>query len=961
MRLGSYEILSALGAGGMGEVYRARHVKLGREAAVKVLPREFASDPQRLRRFVREARAASALNHAAIVTIYDIDEHDGTTYIAMELVDGVTLKQRLSGGPLDTSEALRLATSIAEGLARAHEAGVVHRDLKPENLMITRDGQVKILDFGLAKHVAAGGDEPIDLTTMSQVTQEGVVLGTLPYMSPEQAAGRTLDHLSDQFSFGVVVYEMLCGRRPFVGDSRAAVISAIMRDRPPAPSDQRPAIPAKLEQIVQRCLEKDRGRRYASTSELSDALRHIGRSGSDSRQGVKPGRGLVAAGLAVLVLAVGVALWYWLKDDVTRWLARDTAAEITRLTEAGEIYPAFRLAHQLHARMPDDAGVKKMLERITIPVSIVTNPPGAQVDVKGYASPDEPWMRLGETPLEGVRIPYALMHWKISKAGFRTFEGAPFGVRPFTAFAQGFPLEPEQSAPELMVRVPGGFFQRPGFPPVELRDYWLDTYEVTNDQFKAFLDAGGYEKQEYWTEPFADDGKVLAREDAMDRFVDTTHRPGPAGWELGAYKEDEGGYPVGGVSWYEAAAYCRFVGKSLPTLFHWSAATAQDQLSDIVRVSNFGAAGPAPVGSHAGLGDYGTYDMAGNVKEWCWNSVGTNRYILGGSWGEPTYTFRIDADVRPPLSRLPNHGFRCALYEEQPAETLLQPLTTSYLSAGGEPVNDAIFEAYRRMYAYDRTILSAEVEARDDSSPHWRKETVSFRAAYGDERVIAHLFLPRNARPPYQVVVWFPGNDVFFLPEGEALASPYLFDFIPRSGRALVYPVYKGTYERHVPFSFAPNEWRDMIVMWSKDLSRTVDYLEQRADMDTDKLAYYGFSSGAIYGPIFTAVDQRFKASVLLAGGLYGDFPPEADALNFAPRSHLPTLMVNGQDDFINPLESSQKPLFRLLGAPADRKRHARLEGGHIVPDRLALIEEVLAWLDRYLGPVGTSGSEDGE
>jgi serine/threonine protein kinase len=214
----------------MGEVYRARHVKLGREAAIKVLPSELASDADRLKRFEHEARAASALNHPGIVTIYDIDEDDGTSYIAMELVEGQTLRERLADGPLDTSEALRLAIAIAEGLARAHEAGIVHRDVKPDNVMITRDAQVKILDFGLAKQTPTGIELQTDLTTMSRMTQQGMVLGTVPYMSPEQAAGRAVDHLSDQFSFGVVLYEMVCGRRPFQGDSVATVLSAIRRE-----------------------------------------------------------------------------------------------------------------------------------------------------------------------------------------------------------------------------------------------------------------------------------------------------------------------------------------------------------------------------------------------------------------------------------------------------------------------------------------------------------------------------------------------------------------------------------------------------------------------------------------------------------------------------------------------------------------------------------------------------------
>ncbi|MCG6927129.1 MAG: protein kinase [Acidobacteria bacterium] len=950
-RLGPYEILSPLGAGGMGEVYRARHVKLGREAAIKVLPSDVASDPERLRRFEREARAASALNHPAIVTIYDIDDDDGTSYIAMELVDGETLRERMASGPLAPEEALRLAIAIAEGLARAHEAGIVHRDLKPDNVMITGEGQVKILDFGLAKHTPTRQELHTDLTTMSRTTRQGMVLGTVPYMSPEQAAGRTVDQMSDQFSFGVVLYEMLCGRRPFQGESTATVLSAILRDSPPPPRSLRPDTPREAESIVQRCLSKEPERRYPSTQDLVEALRRCER-GFRAGTALSVGRPAVAAVLILLAAVGAVAGWLWLHDDIVRWMERDALAEIGRLTETGELAEAYGLARGLKTKMPDDPEVQEMLDRITLPISIVTEPPGAEVQVRPYAAPDAPWVHLGETPLQGVRVPYALMQWRISKRGFETFEGAPFGERPFTAFALGFPLDPEGSRPEGMVRVPGGPYLRPGFPPVQLSDYWLDRHEVTNAEFKEFVDAGGYEREEYWTEPFEEDGRELPQDEAMSRLVDATGRPGPAGWEFGAYDEGEADFPVGGVSWYEAAAYCRSVGKRLPTLYHWSAAAIQNQLSDIVQVSNFGGEGPVPVGSRPGLGDFGTYDMAGNVKEWCWNANGRARYILGGSWGEPTYTFRPDADAQPPLSRGLRHGLRCARYEEPVDEAWFQAVTPTYHEVSPEPVSDEIFEAFRGIYAYDPSPLEATVDAVDDTSPHWRQETVSFGAAYGGERVIVHLFLPRNARPPYQPIVWFPGNDAFMVPSGGSLASPYLFDFIARSGRALVYPVYKGAYERKSPFSFAPNEWRDMIVLWSKDLRRTVDYLEERPDMDADRLGYYGFSAGAVYGPLFTAVEDRFAAAVYLSGGLFGERPPEADVVNFAPRSTVPTLMINGRDDFVISYEFQQRPLFELLGTPEDQKRHARLEGGHIPPDRLAIIEEVVGWFDRYLGPV---------
>ncbi len=939
-----------------GEVYRAKHLKLGREDAIKVLPTEVASEPERLRRFEREARAASALNHPAIVTIYDIDEHEGTTYIAMELVEGVTLRERLQSGPVETKEAVRLSTAIADGLARAHAEGIVHRDLKPDNIMITANGHVKILDFGLAKQLAKGADAVSALTTLSRTTREGMVMGTVPYMSPEQAAGRPVEHLSDQFSFGVVLYEMLCGRRPFQGDSVGTILSAILRDTPEPPRSLRPDTPKDVEDVVHRCLEKDPAKRYPSTFELREALERCGANQAGGA-GLTLGWRTVAAALVGLAIAGGSAAWIWAHDDVVKWMERDTIADITSLTDIGELSEAWRLARELQAKVSDDPDVQKMIDRITIPVAIVTKPPGAEVRMKAYASADAPWVDLGETPLVGVRVPYALSEWEIAKDGYETFEGAPFGTRPFTAFGEGFTLAPEGEHPEGMARVPGGAYVRVGFPRVELDDYWLDKYEVTNRGFREFVDAGGYDSDAYWIEPFIDNGQEIPRDEAIARLVDATGRPGPAGWELGAYGEGQADFPVGGVSWYEAAAYCRFVGKTLPTLFHWSAAAIQDQFSDIVRVSNFGREGPVPVGSHPGLGDFGTYDMAGNVKEWTWNKGETGHYILGGSWGDPTYTFRLDPDMRPSFARAPSHGFRCAQYPAPVDDALLARLTPDFAVGEIEPVSDEVFEAYRRMYAYDPVTLESTVDSVDDSSPYWRTETVSFKAAYGNDRVIAHLFLPRNAEPPFQPVVWVPGNDAFFLPPGDALASPYLFDFIPRSGRALIYPVYLGTYERHMPFSFATNEWRDMIVSWSKDFSRTVDYLETRDDMDTEKLGYYGFSSGGIYGPIIGAVDDRVQAMALLAGGLFAGMAPEANPVHFAPRSHVPTLMINGEDDFLNPLETSQKPFFRLLGAPEEHKRHVRLEGGHIFADRVALLEEVLAWFERYLGPVKTTSS----
>ena len=275
-RLGPYEVLAAIGAGGMGEVYRARDTRLGREVAIKVLPSELSSDPDRLGRFEQEARSASALNHPNIVTVHDIGRADGVAYIAMELVEGKTLREVLLPGSLSTKQILRIGVQAAEGLARAHSVGIVHRDLKPENLMIARDGLVKILDFGLAKlSVPESGVLSSMPTIAREQTQPGSVLGTVGYMSPEQASGRPLDFRSDQFSLGSILYEMAAGRKAFQRETAVDTLSAILHEEPAPIASINPQAPAPLRWIVERCLAKDADERYASTRDLARELETV--------------------------------------------------------------------------------------------------------------------------------------------------------------------------------------------------------------------------------------------------------------------------------------------------------------------------------------------------------------------------------------------------------------------------------------------------------------------------------------------------------------------------------------------------------------------------------------------------------------------------------------------------------------------------------------------------------------
>ena len=269
-RLGPYEVVSRLGAGGMGEVWRARDSRLQREVAIKVLPGDVAADAGRLKRFEKEARSASALNHPNIVTIYDIGQSDSVSWIAMELVEGKTLRELLFAGALPVRRVLAIATQVGDGLARAHEAGIVHRDLKPENVMVTKDGRVKILDFGLAKLTYTGAEsgEGTILPTDTG-TGAGVILGTVGYMSPEQASGQPVDYRSDQFSFGSIFYELVTGKRAFVGKTGVDTLSAILNEEPAPITTLNPQVPTPLRWIAERCLAKDPGDRYASTTDLA--------------------------------------------------------------------------------------------------------------------------------------------------------------------------------------------------------------------------------------------------------------------------------------------------------------------------------------------------------------------------------------------------------------------------------------------------------------------------------------------------------------------------------------------------------------------------------------------------------------------------------------------------------------------------------------------------------------------
>ena len=355
-RLGPYEILSAIGAGGMGEVYRARDPRLSREVAIKVLPASFSQDADRLRRFEQEAKAAGVLNHPNITAVYDIGEVDGAPYVVQELLAGETLRSVLAGGRLSARKVIDYALQIAHGLAAAHEKGIVHRDLKPENLFVTNDGRVKILDFGLAKLTQneGSGSAVTNLPTETRGTEPGVVLGTLGYMSPEQVRGRSADARSDIFSFGAILYEMLSGKRAFHGDSAADTMSAILKEDPPDLSVTNQNVSPGLDRIVRHCLEKNPEQRFHSAHDLAFDLESLSTASGQAAPATARARTLRLPPIALVLagLAVGFGLAFvTLRGLASRRTGEGAMPTYTRLTNlsGAEEFPTLSPDGQLLA------------------------------------------------------------------------------------------------------------------------------------------------------------------------------------------------------------------------------------------------------------------------------------------------------------------------------------------------------------------------------------------------------------------------------------------------------------------------------------------------------------------------------------------------------------------------------------------------------------------------------------
>ena len=908
-----YRILEKLGEGGMGVVYKAQDLKLDRPVALKFLPSDLLRDPESKQRFVHEAKAASALDHPNICNVHDIGEtDDGQSFIVMACYEGETLKKKIERGPLNIEETVDIAIQVAQGLAKAHEHGIVHRDIKPANIMITSEGVAKIVDFGLAK---VGG--------RSMLTRAGSTLGTAAYMSPEQARGEEVGQGTDIWSLGVILYEMLSGQLPFRSEHDAALIYSILNEDPKHVDQIRPDVPQELSKIVRKTLKKDPSERY---TRAADFLADLAGFKSTLLQPATAQENLVGLArrlmhpkiliplVGVVIVIAGALAWYVDRAGKIRWAKSEAIAAIERLAEEARMtgtwagyQDAFKIASEAERFIPNDSALAQLWPKFSIRMKVSTDPPGANAYYKEYSCVGDEWDYVGVTPLNSVRVPTGFFRWKFEKAGFDTMLAV--SLREDSLYRK---LDTLGKTPRGMVRVSGGKSIEIEDTVVTLGEFFIDKYEVTNAQFMEFVEAGGYKNPQYWKYEFTGNGKKLSWQGAMEQFVDATGRPGPSTWQAGDYPDAQGDYPVSGVSWYEAAAYAEFSGKDLPTAYHWYRAAGlvmifQGIATKIGNLSNFGGAGPSRVGTHEGMSSFGAYDMAGNVREWCLNETKGGRCVRGGAWNDASYMYGHLSQA-PAFDRSAKNGFRCVRYVDEAkiphrAFGLVDWPTRDYKHE--HPVSDAIFHVYADQFAYDKTDLNPAVEKSDEGSPDCVREKVTFDAAYARERVIALLFLPRKSVGPFQTVIVFPGIYAFWETTSDEIDAESEFDYILKSGRAVVYPIYYGTYERNkIDLNFSKawpkkkyqNAYTELLIKWVKDFGRTIDYLATRKDIDTSRLAYLGISWGGRLGTIFTAVEGRLKASVLILGGFAADASPrpEADEFNYTARVLIPTFMLNG-------------------------------------------------------------------
>jgi formylglycine-generating enzyme required for sulfatase activity/dienelactone hydrolase len=745
-------------------------------------------------------------------------------------------------------------------------------------------------------------------------------------------------------------------------------------------------VPKDLQDIILDALEKDPERRFQSAGAVVDHFRKMDETYSRPADGrifkrLKKKPWIAVGGIAaVLLLIFWVILPYY--QLVKRQKAKELLPQIQKLITEQKYSEAFHLAKEAENELKDDPEFKQLVPGYADSLTITTKPEGTKVFLKRYA-PDQNTEKeyIGVSPIKNkpvIRGGYKIF---LEKDGYvpceRIFSSAlalEGSKRPTDVMIEVNLLEMQKYI-DQMVLVPGGPYELVGWDAptadeIQLDDFYIDKYEVSNKDFKAFIDAGGYLKKQYWKYPFLHKGQALSWAEGIKQFTDQTGLPGPRHWKNQEYPEGKKNHPVIDICWYEAVAYAEYVNKKLPTIFQWekAARNGEYQVYDLVMPwglknpndnilhrANFESSGTETVASFEfGISPFGCYNMAGNVREWCFNETNIGFITTGGSWQDPVYMF-ANFGTFPAFYTSPTLGFRCVRTTAELTGPDALKIDLEERIPVYSPVEEKTFKTYFAHYRYDKKPLNPQIVDSTETAD-WIKEKIIFSGANKDH-IIAYLYLPKKAAKPFQCINWIPHSGVISGSQNTDEAAEYGLAAHIKAGRALLAIVPKGARERPRDPSFehpdiATVKYREMVIEYVTEFSLGIDYLATRDDIDMDKLAFLGTSWGATRtGVIIAALERRYGSVIFVAGGIPKrnlKALPEVNMINFAPNIKAPKLLLNGKYDEAFALETEALPFYELLTEP---KKLVLVESGHVPPmeKRVPIVNK---WLDDTLGPV---------
>lgn len=657
------------------------------------------------------------------------------------------------------------------------------------------------------------------------------------------------------------------------------------------------------------------------------------------------GNKIIPISLSIISVLIILNVYQFINSRGNSYSQKEVRDQVTKLIETSDFVEAFKLYNEF----PENVFINEQLNKFSRKIKIRSPNDDVtvsyQIDLDNLSNNN--WDFLCDIPCEVV-VPFGNIKYKFEKDGYSSVERLLF-VRDSLSIS----LSEINKSTQKMVLIKNNKLKlrTAGLDHLnseKVGDYYIDKFEVTNKEYSKFIMNGGYDDESLWK------FDQLKNRDRKKLFVDKTGFIGPAGWELGAYPNQDADYPVSGISWFEAMAYCRSIGKDLPNIYQWDYAASLAKSSDIVPRSNMNSVAKVKVGFKKIISAFGLYDIAGNVSEWVYNSSDNNtKVIMGGSWEDPGYIFNTLFN-KDPFNRDKNNGCRCVKSSDNNLSLLKKVSNPSYNIINAKPVSKNVYDAYLSMYKYSKFDLEVEILSDTLIKPEKYSITkVAYNTPYG-ERMFSYIYKPEQIDFPARTVILFPGANAI-----NSESSKILFDKIPSSynffmsiNTIFVFPIYKSTFERRdglinsIPFYDL--SYRDRIIKWSKDLQTTIDYLETQDFFDKDRLHYFGLSWGARISGIMLTTSPKFKSAILVVGGLRSQKRhPEADPVNFLPRVKIPILMLNGLYDPIFPYDTSAEPMFKLFGTNRINKKITTFKSGHSVP-RHEIIKQSVDWLNSF-------------